>query len=53
MQERYSNYKIVITLPNGIVISQKVFATTLWHAIDKLFTKFSDEQPDRTQYKKH
>ena len=53
MQERYSNYRILITMPNGKVISQKVFATTLWHAIDKLFNKFSDEQPDRTQYKKH
>ncbi len=52
MREIHSNYKILITMPSGTVIAHKVFATTLWHAIDKAYSEYADKQPDRSKYKR-
>jgi hypothetical protein len=49
--ESMKNFPIQVTLPNGQVHRQSVYACTKWHAIDILYTKMSQYQNNRSMYK--
>lgn len=43
-------YTIKITLPNGMLQTDKQKGLTRWHAVEKSLKLFKKKQPDRTQY---
>jgi hypothetical protein len=49
--EAMSSFPIQVTLPNGQVYKQSVYACTKWHAIELLYTKMSQYQNNRSMYK--
>jgi hypothetical protein len=49
--EAMSSFPIQVTLPDGQVYRQSVYACTKWHAIELLYTKMSQYQNNRSMYK--
>lgn len=49
--EPYRLFHIDITLPSGGVLTDRQLAVSIWHAIDKAYTKHSAKQSDRLKYK--
>jgi len=49
--EAMSSFPIQVTLPDGQVYKQSVYACTKWHAIELLYTKMSHYQNNRSMYK--
>ncbi len=45
------NFLIQVTLPDGQVYKESVYAHTKWHAIDKAYTKMYKYQNNRKMYK--
>lgn len=49
--EAMSSFPVQVTMPNGQVYRQSVYACTKWHAIELLYTKLSQYQDNRAMYK--
>jgi hypothetical protein len=49
--ESMKNFPIQVTLPDGQVYRQSVYACTKWHAIELLYSKMSQYQNNRSMYK--
>jgi len=49
--ESMKNFPVQVTLPDGQVYRQSVYACTKWHAIELLYTKMSHYQNNRSMYK--
>jgi hypothetical protein len=49
--EAMSSFPIQVTLPDGQVYRQSVYACTKWHAIELLYSKLSQYQDNRAMYK--
>ena len=49
--ESMKNFLIQVTLPDGQVYKEPVYACTKWHAIDVLYTKMYKYQNNRKMYK--
>ena len=49
--EPYKNFSVLVHKPDGTTNwVTKVMARTKWEAIDKVYTKLKDQQPDRSKY---
>jgi hypothetical protein len=46
-----SSFPVQVTLPDGQVYRQSVYACTKWHAIELLYSKLSQYQGNRAMYK--
>jgi hypothetical protein len=49
--EAMSSFPVQVTLPDGQVYRQSVYACTKWHAIELLYSKLSQYQDNRAMYK--
>lgn len=49
--EAMSSFPIQVTMPDGQVYRQSVYACTKWHAIELLYSKLSHYQNNRAMYK--
>ena len=45
------SFLIQVTMPDGQLHKQSVYACTKWHAIELLYTKLSQYQSNRSMYK--
>ena len=50
MNERYTNYTIIIELDNGETLQVKSFGASEYHARDKAHSKHLDIQKDISKY---
>lgn len=46
-----SSFSIQVTMPDGQVYKQFVYACTKWHAIELLYSKLCHYQTNRAMYK--
>lgn len=46
-----SSFPIQVTMPDGQVYRQSVYACTKWHAIELLYSKLCHYQNNRAMYK--
>lgn len=49
--EAMSSFPIQVTMPDGQVYKQSVYACTKWHAIELLYSKLCQYQNNRAMYK--
>lgn len=49
--EAMSSFPIQVTMPDGQVYRQSVYACTKWHAIELLYSKLCQYQNNRAMYK--
>ncbi len=49
--EAMKSFLIQVTMPDGQLYKQSVYACTKWHAIELLYTKLSQYQSNRSMYK--
>lgn len=45
------HYHVIVTWDTGRKTTFSVAGASIWHAIDKTYTKWFATQPDRTKYK--
>jgi hypothetical protein len=45
-----SSFPIQVTMPDGQVHKQSVYACTKWHAIELLYSRMCQYQNDRSKY---
>jgi hypothetical protein len=44
-------FPLKVVMPDGQVYTQSVYACTRWHAIERLYSRMSEYQPNRAMYK--
>lgn len=49
--ESMKSFPVQVTLPDGQVYRQSVYACTKWHAIELLYSKMCHHQNNRSMYK--
>ena len=44
-------FPLKVVMPNGQVYTKEVYACTKWHAMEILYSRMSEYQPNRAMYK--
>ena len=51
LMENMRFFPLKVVMPNGQVYTKEVYACTKWHAIEMLYSKLLEYQPNRAMYK--